>query len=89
MGSFSADRPVSFYVMSGTFAQGWFNTRYVNTGFCSPSGTSDQVLIAQREVTSFSIDFTINNPGGYEFVFVNSDPLNTVNINFNVGIVSS
>jgi len=88
MGSFTSDSPVSFYVMSESYAQSWgIGTGLISS--CTPTGTKDDVLVTGRDVTSLSIDVTINNPGTYRFIFINSDKSNAVHINFNAGIVGS
>src|SRR5208337_1039386 len=87
-GSFTSDSPVSFYVVSESYAQSWG----VGTGLlksCTPTGTKDDVLVAEPDVTSLSIAFTINNPGTYRFVFINNNKSNPAHINFNAGIVGS
>lgn len=86
MGSFTSDRLVSFYVLSDSYAKSW-GSGTGQVASCYPSGTPDQVLFTKFDVTSLSIDFTINNPGSYRFCFVNFDKSNAVHVNFNAGIV--
>ena len=94
MGSFSSDYLVSFFVMSEVYAKAWNQSisgaggAAERPGFCYAVGTQDQILVSANQVTSLAIDFTINNPGGYRFVFMNFDHTHAVHINFNVGIVS-
>jgi len=74
--SLSSPTPVSFFVMTGVFFNSWVSAP------CSLIGTPDQVLVSQIATNRFSADFTINNPGEYQFVFLNGDRQNTVIVNF-------
>lgn len=88
MGSFTSDNPISFYVVSESYAKsiglgtGQFST-------CTFSGSKDDVLVTSLNAASLSIDFTINQPGAYWFVFLNLSKSNAVHINLNAGIVST
>jgi len=91
MGSFTSDSPVNFFVLSDSYALLLEHSvgKYINP--CHPEvGSKDDVLVMSLNVTSLSFDFTINNPGTYQFVFVNFNKSKAaVNINFNAGIVGS
>jgi hypothetical protein len=74
--------------MTDSYNKAWGgNTGQITT--CHPAGTQDQVLVTQLEVTSLSIDFTINNPGNYRFTLINFNKSNAAHVNFNAGIVGS
>jgi hypothetical protein len=87
MGSFTSDLPVNFYVLSDSYAHSLKSTAGGKSNFCYPSGSKDDVLVMNLNMTSLSFDFTINQAGTYQFIFVHFNKSKAVNINFNAGIV--
>ena len=80
-GSYSADRLVSFIIMTKSFFQNW-NQFEVNAN-------PNQILLERDGVNSGKFVLTITHDDTYEFVFLNSDHNHPANVNFQSQLVGA
>ena len=80
--SLTSDAKVGFYVMNDAL----FNSSRRTP--CNIIGTPGQLLVRRDSTFSFSLNFTVPEPGVYHFLFLNFNRPTDANMNFEAEVVS-